>query len=160
MKNENSEPSLNGSNALRSSALECPIDGVKMNESKARTVAFGVLLLIVAFLLTSFWPILLFMLMDFALRAFNYGTYSPLARISDQVVRVLDFPVRLVDQAPKRFAAGVGLIFSITLLIVQAVGLNTFVLAGILAVFAALESLAGFCAGCYVYTFLPSFLKK
>ena len=160
MKKDTKIHLLNQPNLLRSATLECPVDGVKMNENKARTVAFFVLLLTIAYLLTAFWPLLLFLLIDFALRAFNYGTYSVLARVSDWVIKTLNFPIQLVDQAPKRFAAGVGFVFSITMLVLQSLEINTFVLAGILAVFAALESLAGFCAGCYVYTFLPSFLKK
>jgi hypothetical protein len=60
------------------------------------------------------------------------------------------------DRAPKRFAAGTGLVFSI--LIVAAallhLALISLVLTLVLIFFAALESLAGFCAGCYVYSFL------
>ena len=146
--------------SLRSPTLECPVDGVKVNENKVRTVAFFVFLLAVTYLLTSFWLVPLFLLIDFAFRAFDYGKYSLLARLSDWIVKALDFPVRLIDQAPKRFAAGVGLVFSAASLVIQVFGINALLLMGILALFAALESFAGFCAGCYVYTFMKPVLNN
>ncbi|MBD2699866.1 DUF4395 domain-containing protein [Spirosoma sp. BT702] len=140
--------------SLHQQALECPVDGVKVNENKVRTVAFGVLLTTIAYLLTGFWPLFLFLLIDFALRAFNFGQYSLLARLSDGVIKLLKFPVVPIDQAPKRFAAGVGMVFSVVILGLHGLGISAFWVAGVIAVFAALESLAGFCAGCYVYTLL------
>ena len=64
---------------------------------------------------------------------------------------------RLVPGPPKRFAQTVGLIFSVTALVLHFVaGLS--VAAGavlaVLAVFAALESFLGFCAGCFVFNYM------
>jgi hypothetical protein len=154
MKNEINQLPLSQLTDLRQPALDCPVDGVKVNENKVRTVAFLVLLTAIAYLLTGFWPLFLFLLVDFGLRAFDYGKLSPLAQLSDLIIKALHFPVRLIDQAPKRFAAGVGMIFSVLILALQGAGISAFWVAIVLAVFAALESLAGFCAGCYVYTFL------
>ncbi len=119
-----------------------------------RTVAFLVLLIGIAYLFTSYWLLPLILVIDFALRAFDYGKFSPLARLSDGVVKALHFPVQLIDQAPKRFAAGVGLVFSIAILTLNFLGISTQILTSVLLVFASLESLTGICAGCYVYTFL------
>ena len=150
MKNSGIQDYLNQVQA----ELDCPVDGVKVNENKVRTVAFFVLLIGIAYLLTSLWILPLFLVIDFALRAFDYGKFSPLARLSDVVVKTLNFPVQLIDQAPKRFAAGVGLVFAIAISTLHFLGINTLILTSVLVVFAALESLAGICAGCYVYTFL------
>ncbi|GAB4027538.1 DUF4395 domain-containing protein [Spirosoma koreense] len=141
-------------------ALDCPVDGVKVNENKVRTTAAFVFLVTVTYLLTSTWVLPLFMLVDFGLRAFDYGKYSPLASLSAAVVRGLQLPVVMIDQVPKRFAAGVGLVFAAVILGLQAVGINALIPAGILALFAALEAFAGFCAGCYVYTFLKPLLSS
>lgn len=154
MKNETNQLPLSQLTQTPQSALDCPVDGVKVNENKVRTVAFLVLLTALAYLLTDFWPLFLFLLVDFGLRAFNYGQLSPLAWLSDRLVKALHFPVQLIDQAPKRFAAGVGMVFSILILTLQGAGISAFWVVVVLAVFASLESLAGFCAGCYVYTFL------
>ncbi|GAB3689253.1 DUF4395 domain-containing protein [Spirosoma flavus] len=145
---------LSSLSTLHQQTLECPVDGVKVNENKVRTIAFGVLLTTIAYLLTGFWPLFLFLLIDFSLRALNYGKFSPLARLSDGVIKLLNFPVVPIDQAPKRFAAGVGMVFSVVILGLHGLGISAFWVAGVIAIFAALESLAGFCAGCYVYTFL------
>ena len=66
-----------------------------------------------------------------------------------------------VDRAPKRFAAFVGVLFSSSILIFSILDYETLALAlaTILGLFATLEAVIGFCAGCYVYTFLKKFSK-
>lgn len=146
----------NTPNSLSQSVVDCPIDGIQVNENKVRTVAFFVLLTGIAYLITQYWLLPLVLLIDFALRTFNYGQFSLFARLSDWTVKTLHFPVHLIDQAPKRFAAGVGLVFAVAILTLHLLGISTLVLTGVLVLFAALESLAGFCAGCSVYSFLKN----
>ena len=52
---------------------------------------------------------------------------------------------------PKRFAARIGFLFCLAIVVAHYTDLSTIILSIIIALFAALESLAGFCAGCYVY---------
>jgi len=75
--------------------------------------------------------------------------------VSDAVIKQLNIKNKPVDRAPKRFAAGVGLVFTAAILAVflLAVPLAPMILAVIMALFALLESFFGFCAGCYVYDF-------
>jgi len=64
---------------------------------------------------------------------------------------------RLVPGPPKRFAQTVGLVFSVTALVLHFVaGLSVAagVVLAVLAVFAALESFLGFCAGCFVFNYM------
>jgi hypothetical protein len=161
------------------------------NESKIRLTAFFVLALILAYMGTGIVWLPVFLVVDFALRGFNLGAYSPLANISGLLVRWLRMPIKPVYMPPKRFAARIGLAFSIAIVILHiaahplpgpgadmhAASLSTtapgsdpniapfsalapklhdtalpaLVLSAVLALFAALESLANFCAGCYVY---------
>lgn len=132
----------------------CPTDGVPINENKVRTVAFLVLLTALLYLTTG-WPVLPVLLaVDFGLRSFNAGKYSPFGIAADGLVKQFRLPYKATDQAPKRFAARIGLAFSLAIALTQFLGgVLPFVLAGILAGFAGLESLAGFCAGCYGYTY-------
>jgi len=134
--------------------LECPVDFVTVNENKVRITAFLVMGLTIVFMFTAWWPIIAFLVFDFFLRAFKWGQYSPLGFISDQVIKILQIGVKPVDRAPKRFAAGVGLVFTVTMLILLAIGfpITAGLLACVLIIFAFLESVLGFCAGCYVYT--------
>lgn len=137
---------------MNKNQLICPVDGVPVNENKVRIVAFLVLLTTIAYLVTGVIWLAGLLTVDFGLRSANAGRYSPLGNIADWAVKQVKLPYKGTDQAPKRFAARIGLAFSLTIIVVQLLGLNPFLLAGVLAVFAGLESLIGFCAGCYVYT--------
>lgn len=123
------------------------------NQNKLRLITFFVLLTIGVYWLTSSVYLLLFLIIDFALRAFHLGKYSSLAFISERLVKLFHVPVVKVYFPPKRFAARIGLLFCCALLVLQLFGINTYTVSGVLALFAALESLFGFCAGCYVYSF-------
>jgi bifunctional ADP-heptose synthase (sugar kinase/adenylyltransferase) len=145
-----------------SNNLQCPVDFVLINENKARVNAFFVLGLAVTFLLTQVWAIFVLLAVDFLMRATNAGKYSVIGFLSDAVIRQLKIKNKPVDRAPKRFAAWTGFVFSVAILV--AMGLHqefvANVLAGVLVLFAFLESFAGFCAGCYVYAAGQLIFKK
>ncbi|MDB5142357.1 MAG: hypothetical protein JWQ66_1070 [Mucilaginibacter sp.] len=138
--------------------IQCPVDFVSINENKARLTAFFVLVLGTVFLITGLWGIgiVAFLVLDFFLRANNWGKYSLLAILSDAVIRQLKIKNKPTDRAPKKFAAGVGLLFTIGILILALLHLTTatVIVTIILLLFAFLESFVGFCAGCYVYSVL------
>jgi len=135
---------------------QCPVDFVLINENKARLTAFFVLVLTIIFLATSLWIIMAFLTIDFFLRANNWGKYSLLGILSDAVIKQLNIKNKPTDRAPKRFAAGVGLLFSLGILILYFFQLTTLaiIVTAVLVLFAFLESFVGFCAGCYVYSAL------
>jgi hypothetical protein len=54
-----------------STNLDCPVDFVTINETRARLVAFFVLLLAATCFLTANWIVAAFLLIDFSLRSFN-----------------------------------------------------------------------------------------
>ncbi|MCX6214128.1 DUF4395 domain-containing protein [Spirosoma sp.] len=135
-------------------SVDCPVDGVQVNENKVRVVAFLVLLIGIAYLFTGYWPLPVVLLIDFGLRAFDFGKLSPLGRLGEGIVQVSQLPFRPTDQAPKRFAAGVGFAFAILILALYFLEISPGIPTSVLVMFAGLESLAGFCAGCYVYSFL------
>ncbi|MDB5152389.1 MAG: hypothetical protein JWR54_1140 [Mucilaginibacter sp.] len=133
--------------------IQCPVDFVAINENKARLTAFFVLVFGTAFLVTGLWVIIAFLIFDFFLRVNNWGKYSPLAILSDVLIRQLKIRNQPTGRAPKRFAAGVGLVFTIGILILTLLHLTiaTLIVTIVLLFFAFLESFVGFCAGCYVY---------
>ncbi|MGF7082105.1 DUF4395 domain-containing protein [Mucilaginibacter sp. UYCu711] len=139
--------------------LECPVDFVTINENRARMVAFLVLMLVVLCFGTANWLIAAFLLVDFALRSFYLNKFSPLAIIAGVLIKLLQLKNKPVDRAPKRFAAFVGLSFMVMILLALLTGFITTAKAVLIVImiFAALESLAGFCAGCYVYSYLKRF---
>ena len=133
--------------------LECPVDGIQINETKVRLVA-GLGLASALMYLLSGWLILpLVLVLDFGLRSFDLSKYSPFGTLAEGLVKALHLPYKGTDQAPKRFAARIGLAFSLLILGLHLADVSTLVPTATLALFAALESIMGFCAGCYVYTF-------
>jgi hypothetical protein len=137
-------------------ALQCPVDQVSVNENRARIVAFFVLLIVVAYLLTGSLYLIAFLVPDFLLRATTLGKNSSLSLLAGVVVSTFKVKNKPTDRAPKRFAAGTGLVFSLLILAATLLhlALISLALTVVLAFFAALESFVGFCAGCYVYSFL------
>jgi len=142
--------------------LQCPIDNISVNENQARVTAYQVMYITVAWLIAGWWPVMAFLAIDFFLRAANLGRFSLLNIVSIYIIKKLGIEYKPVDRAPKRFAALTGLLFSIAILLLSLLkaDLPAELLAYVLGLFAALEAVLGFCAGCYVYTFLFKFPKK
>src|SRR5580692_6033701 len=103
----------------RFQSVECPVDFVPVNENITRLNAAETLLLAVIWLFTNTPVIPAVLAMDFLLRAANYGRFSPLNVFSGLLVKIFSIPVKPVDRAPKRFAAGVGFVFSLAILILS-----------------------------------------
>ncbi|MGC4102055.1 DUF4395 domain-containing protein [Ferruginibacter sp.] len=142
--------------------LECPVDFVTVNENKVRLIALHVLILGIIFIVFPHWGIAAFLTIDFFLRGFNFGKYSLLGIISQKEVELFKVRSKPIDQAPKRFAAKIGFFFSAAITITSLLDYGTaaMALAGILVVFALLESFLGICAGCYVYTYYKKFFGR
>ncbi|WP_428663733.1 DUF4395 domain-containing protein [Runella sp.] len=131
-----------------------PLHQAQVNENKVRVTAFLVLILVILYAITR-WPVIAVLLVvDFGLRGFDLGKFSPLAFVSDWIVKALGFPVKPIYYPPKRFSARIGLGFSIAIVILHFGGWDPLIVSAVLGFFAALESLAGFCAGCYMYDLL------
>jgi Domain of unknown function (DUF4395) len=139
--------------------LSCPVDKVLINENKARFTALFVLALTVLFLITGYVPVIAFILYDFLVRTFYLGKYSLLSACSDVIIRLFKIKNKPTDRAPKRFAAGTGLVFALFILIASLFSWPavSFSLGCVLGFFAFLEAFFGFCAGCHVYTLLKKF---
>ncbi len=92
----------------------------------------------------------------FVARVATGPTLSPMGLLATHViVPALGNPSRPVPGPPKRFSQTVGLVFSVTallmLMLMESAGPAKAVVA-VLTVFATLEAFVGFCAGCFVFT--------
>jgi hypothetical protein len=76
--------------------------------------------------------------------------------ISAGIGRSLNFTPRWIDKAPKIFAARVGFLFSMLMLVLTLSGVTIAAIstASVLVLFAFLECGLNFCAGCWVYTYI------
>ena len=129
-----------------------------INESVARTVAAGVVIIAAATIAFDF-PWLMFALAyGFIARVAAGPRLSPLAQITLRVViPALKLPYRPIAGPPKRFAAAIGVAFSVTAIILHfgfgLTGISYGVL-GALIVAAGLEAVFGYCLGCKVFSIL------
>lgn len=122
-----------------------------VNETSARIVAGGAVIMGVAFVLSGNGWVLLPLTYGFIARVLTGPKLSPLGRLATQVLTPrLSFEHRFVPGPPKRFAQGVGAAFTITasvLFVLGATGAAQVVIA-LLVVAAFLESAFAVCLGC------------
>jgi len=136
--------------------LICPVSTERINERVTRFNALFTIALVVTGVYFHSAIILLLLAADFYIRAFTSLKTSPLSYISQNMVAVFKLDRKPIDKAPKIFAARLGFLMSLLIVIFSVAGLQSaaLVIAGILTLFASLELLFGFCAGCYVYSYI------
>ena len=129
-----------------------------VNEDAARSVAAGVVVLCVAAIVFRQPWLLLPLAYGFWARVLAGPTLSPLGQLATRVVAPrLSHQPSLVAGPPKRFAQAVGVVFSSTALVLWygfGLGTATWVVVGLLAVAAFLESALGLCLGCKAFGLL------
>jgi len=143
--------------------LICPISDQRINEQVTRLNAmFAIFTIVLAFVLN--WVLLIvFLMADFFIRAFTEIKFSPISFLSHSLSNTLNLPLKMIDKAPKVFAARLGFLMTavITGLFVFKLSLASLIVAGILIFFASLEFIFAICIGCTIYTFLIlPFYKK
>jgi len=125
-----------------------------VNETSARVVAAGVVVMAVTFLVFREGWLLVPLVYGFAARVLAGPTLSPLGQLATRVVTPrLPGPHRLVPGPPKRFAQGVGLVVSSSAALAWLIGapvVSTVLLVGLI-VAASLESAFALCLGCMVH---------
>jgi len=149
--------------------FSCPISGEQRDNTTVRFVAGFVLVisgvsLVVAVLVSARIAAIItgILALDFIIRAFIRPKYSPLATLARGTVSGLNLPRKLVDNAPKVFAARIGVLFSVVTTILYATNLlfaGSIVLV-ILLLCASLESFFSFCLGCWMYSLFPKRIEN
>ncbi|MET0579185.1 MAG: DUF4395 domain-containing protein [Ilumatobacteraceae bacterium] len=125
-----------------------------VNEKAARVVAAGVAVLAIGTLATGWLWLVPVLAIGFLLRVLSGPRFSPLGLLATRVVAPRLGPPVLVPGPPKRFAQGIGLtVTTVATIAAYAFDSTTAALAliGPLVVFALLESVVGFCAGCWIF---------
>ncbi|MBU6337929.1 MAG: DUF4395 family protein [Acidobacteria bacterium] len=132
-----------------------------VNEVSARLVAAGVLVIALVTIIFDIPWLTLVLAYGFIARVAAGPKFSPLGLLVTKVITpALPVQEKLVPGPPKRFAQAIGVVFSVSAAILAVgFGLTTaaYVVLGVLAVFAFLESVFGFCAGCRVFAVLMRF---
>ena len=144
--------------------INCPVSADKVNEHVVRAAAFFTIGIVAIGLYYNQPFIVLLLAVDFMLRAFTDGNYSPVKFFAKKMVVILNSKPKLTDAAPKKFAASLGVLFCMLIVFFQLIKYTLIAnfIAGMLLVCAGLEGALGICLGCIVYTFfvLPFYSKK
>lgn len=126
-----------------------------VNEISARLVAAMVVVLSVATIITGEPLLFAALAYGFVARVATGPTLSPIGLLATRVIiPALGNPNRPVPGPPKRFAQAIGLVFSVTallLLLIMETDGPAKAIVGILTIFASLEAFVGFCAGCFAF---------
>lgn len=140
----------------------CPISTNKIDENIARINGALTLLTLILFLITNSLVPILILVTDFAFRSAELSKYSLFSNISKKIKSYLNFEQRIVNSGPKIFAARIGLVFSILILISFLLNISelTIVFSAIFGICAFLESALGFCVACKIYPFVYKLLYK
>lgn len=128
-----------------------------VNDNAARVVAAGVAVLALITLATGWLWLTTLLAIGFAARVLSGPRFSLLGRLATQVIAPRLGPATLVPGPPKRFAQAIGLTLTTVAAIAGLVfGAHTLALGlvAVLLVFATLESVLGFCAGCWLFGLL------
>lgn len=129
-----------------------------VNEVSARLVAGGVVLMSVATMVFDLPWLTLVIAYGFIARVLAGPRFSPLAQLVTRVItpRLPVEPV-MVAGPPKRFAQGIGVVFSVTAaVLVLGFGLHlaAWIVLGGLTFAATLESVFALCLGCKMFALL------
>lgn len=137
----------------------CPITNKTVDESLARIVAALVAVLIVIGFNGLLLPVSMFLGVDFFIRGFTPMNQSPLKLLAIQINKLVDREPSCVNAGPKILAAKVGFGFAVLIFLTASYEYITLskTLAVVLAFFAVLEAAYGFCAGCYLHSYLQKF---
>lgn len=134
----------------------CPISSLMIDERKSRmNAALSLLVLVIYFYTLSFWWVLLLGI-DFALRGFGRGAYSPIALLAGRLVQTFRLQNGKINAGPKIFAARIGMVFCalVFLFALLQLPIAAIITAIILTLFAFLEAVFGFCMACYIYPYV------
>lgn len=128
-----------------------------VNEKAARVVGGGVALISLLGLATGWFWLLAVLAAGFWLRVASGPRFSPLGLLATRIVAPrLGEPVE-VPGPPKRFAQTIGAVAT-TAGAILALGFGLiaagYVVFGMMALFAGMESLFGFCVGCQIFALL------
>ena len=125
-----------------------------INEFAARMVAGFIVILSLTYLYSHNIYLLSFMVYGFLARVIAGPSLSPIALLVTKIlIPKMGNPYAECPGPPKQFAQFVGLVFtsSAFYFVMRGQLTTAYLLIGILAIFASLESIMGFCAGCWFF---------
>jgi len=161
--NRNSLDSFEG--IFAASKPACPVSGERLDERAVR-IAAGIVVALISFYLFLGWPFVpAFLTVDFLLRGVISRRWSPVAIVARVGARLMGTRgKKMIDAAPKIFAARLGIGFSVILFALQLTGFAssaaTLGVGGMFALAAFLEVAVAFCLGWRIYRFIQKIRNR
>ncbi len=139
----------------------CPISTYRVDTNIIRFISFQVAFVSFLFIISGSTIFILLLVYDFIIRALRARKYSPFFFLAKKAANHFCNTVKMSDEAPKRFALFIGLVFSVLILLFSMLNLKTIsiFIAVTLIICASLEAIFNYCVGCKIYQLLQS-LKK
>lgn len=136
--------------------LVCPISDQRVNEYVIRLNALLTVGFVLLGFLTNSGLVFIFLMTDFFVRAFTEVRFSPISLMSKYMSNTINLPTKMIDKAPKVFAARLGFIMTAAIagLFVFDLKVAAIVVSSVLIFFATLEFAFALCVGCLIYTYL------
>ncbi len=135
--------------------LVCPVSSEKINENISRITASVIFTLIVLFILTQNIWFLAFVLFDFSFRVFEKISFNPVSCFVKRIYKLTNLPDKMVNKAPKVFAARLGFFLSVLSLgLFFFFPISAYIIAGILSICIFADAAFNFCIGCVIYHYL------
>jgi Domain of unknown function (DUF4395) len=136
----------------------CPVSVKRTNENINRLNAAFSVIWIASFFLTMHPVFIYIIFSDFILRNIMGGKLNPVIWLNTKLFEYFSLPVSLINAGPKIFAARIGLILSLTgvllflLISIQAALIPLI----ILGFFSFMEAAFNFCMACKIYPYMLS----
>ncbi|MGE5355180.1 MAG: DUF4395 domain-containing protein [Deltaproteobacteria bacterium] len=139
----------------------CPVELKSINKKIVRANAFVVFLFVTLFLITQSTLIIGFIAIDFFIKVFFGARYSPVSIINCFFIRKAKLKPQMIDAGPKIFAARIGLVLSILIVIFHLTGLYipSLVFTLFLMSASSLEAFFDICLACLIYPWFSKLLN-
>ena len=144
-------------------SIICPVGPETINLNVSRTTVFLNVLLMGLFFLTNNPIFIVITALDYFIRAFIDGKYSPLKNLASVLVKTLKLDDKKINLAQKVFASRLGTLCAVAALIFFQLDMSvgTVISLGMLFILSIADSVFNFCVGCLIYNYLVlPFSKK
>jgi len=137
-------------------AVICPISIEKTDSNISRLTALLNVIFLVVFITTSNPIFIVFVFVDFFIRATLNNKYSPVRFAAAGIVRAINLKKKPINLAQKVFASRLGFVCALSSLMLYLLDYNTasIVVAALLMILSFMDAVFKFCVGCLIYNYL------
>ena len=135
----------------------CSISTDRVNSSLTKIYSIFTFSVITMFIFSPFKEIIFISATDFVVRIFFGIKYSPICRMIKFGLKVGNIPTHMVNAGPKKFAAKVGMLFTVVISVgvILDLPMLSLVAGGVAFVAIGAEIFFNYCLACTIHSYLP-----